>query len=340
MVNAHVGQSTKGSEIRTDNLMAFKMDAVIGDENKVGPAGMTYFSGVNVSRTAVGHPWTMGTEYNWVGESNIYFWSYAPASLGSNFSITSESPSGSETTLAFDYEVKGTPASQEDLILAYNCEKRNFDDSKTTITGGTSSETGTDVNDAYVNVHFYHALSEISFAVSTDDGTFDTDLVIESITLKNVSGAGSCVFTGPSKDSGFAWTPSTDDADYADFTITGLDTHNFTYLASSSTGDDNWAKGSYGAGKTLFTTKNLLFMIPQDHSSTSTEGLEEAHIIVTFHRISNNNDESVRVDLEDKWEPGKYYKYKIGALTVGTKILLDYSLSVNDWVDGSKDLSL
>lgn len=337
-VNALVGNSAKGGEITTSNLMAFKMDAVIGDDSGLEPANMVYFRGATVSRSAVGQPWVMAPEYKWVGEKDIHFWSYAPAVPNGTLSITSESPAGAETKLGFDFRTTTSASSQEDLIFAYNCERRDFDEDKEHITGGTTtdaSQPGIE-NTNQVNVKFYHALSEISFAVSTDDGTFDTDLKIDEITLENVSRSGSCVFTGPLKDAGFVWTPSATDC--ADFSATGLGTNSFEDIAVS--GDANWQAGSYGSpSKTLLTTKNLFFVIPQDHSS-DVQGLPDAFITILFHRISTGNTDRLKVKIEDKWKPGEYYKYKIKATTAATMILLDCELCVEDWVDGSGSISL
>lgn len=351
-LNVNIEGSTRGSLITRDNIDKFNMDAVLGETCTVGPANKKYISGAVVNKTSP-ITWATDRDYYWVDDVPLHFWSYAPAASDRNGILVIDSESATANEISFSYAVAAQSDSQDDLVFAYNIEMRkcNEDDDEI-IDGGSSNVGGTNhdgskniQNTNEINIHFYHALSQIKFAVSPDDDTFDTDLVIEAIRINNVADFGTCVYDGALNAGRFAWTPATDS--YADYELTDLDeefteVYGFAELASDETDNTYWTYGTYtnGGPKTLFTTSNLLFLIPQDHRDESTQGLGKAEIEVVFHRRSTGNEETVSVDIKDNWEAGKYYTYKIKATTVATSILLDYVLVVNDWVDGKKDLML
>lgn len=64
-------------------------------------------------------------------------------------------------------------------------------------------------------------------------------------------------------------------------------------------------------------------MIPQ--------ALESATLEVVFEKNADGRTMPKQVTLNDTWEPGKYYTYKIKASSVNA---YDFDLSVSLWIEG------
>ena len=250
------------------------------------------------------------TDFMWLNNVGIHFWSYYPISLGmaegsAVRNITQPVP-GSDV-LGFTYfqpaaEEGSDATNQKDIIFAGNAEIREFNRNTGEIESG---------KDATVDITFHHALSEIRFCVSTDDGTFDPSLTITKVTIVNAAGSGSCEFTLPST---FEWSNLNDRCDYSQDcgTLPG---------ATNS----EWHVGTYTSGgvtKNLYTTLNPFFLIPESD-------LSDLSVEVTFKTGATPADFITRnVTLSGIWKAGFYYTYKIKAeLTTN----LEMSLSLLDW---------
>lgn len=248
-------------------------------------------------------------EWNWINDVGLHFWSYYPddTTLGTASRIITE-PSAASNFLSFTYSLPTASAgsdasSQKDIIFAGNAEKRVFND-QGDISSATSSEAGYTRADNEVDIKFHHALSEIRFAVSPDDGTFDSNLTIKTIKLASVAGKANCKFTLPST---FVWSGHTSYMDCSQ-----------TVNASFSSAPTGWKSSTFDTNKTLYTLNERFYLIPQDASTVSIE--------VTFAR--NSQEVTKSFTLSDEWAAGCYYTYKINA-HVTTDISL--SISLLDW---------
>lgn len=114
--------------------------------------------------------WTIDGSPTWVSGTTTRFWAWHPVSLSKRV-ITGPSNDGHTVTfgsdsLAFSYTtptVNGTSdaTNAEDPIFAYGAKVYEKDHT-----------------DEFIDLTFHHALSEVRFCVSTDDGTFDTSMEI------------------------------------------------------------------------------------------------------------------------------------------------------------------
>lgn len=142
----------------------------------------------------------------------------------------------------------------EDLLFAYS-KKVNFNPYK---------------DSDIINITFHHALAQVRFCVSTDDGTFDKGLKIKSISISNLatSGTGSFTDSGNAEKNEYAYSPTNDSYDQFIWTgQTGNVTFGQTYNADFSTSTvSSWAKGTYTKDSheyNLYTSQNVFFMTPQ-----------------------------------------------------------------------------
>ncbi len=342
-VASDIEPGTKGGRLTKGNLAEFSIDVISGGSSSwAGEKGSTYLSRVPVRKS--GSDWltynaagTAVTEYSWVDNVMLYFWSHSPAKTTGKFEVSSQSADGKEDEMVFSFTPAADPADQEDLLLGFNGELREFDATGEEVVNATSTNPNYEFvaergNEVKISLH--HALSEVSFCVSTDDDTFSADLSILSIQLSGIAAGGSCTFLGePDEDETFFnWTPSADTTSYK--LVLNTD-----FASDPASDDEQWSTGSYTMTSrgthNLFTTKNCLYIIPQDMSK-----LAKPRIKVTFKRTSNGEVATKEIALGDNLAPGKYYKYKIKAQKVGADIFLSYVLIVNDWLDGTDTISL
>ena len=311
--------NTKGSTITEDNLNRFQIIAIAdgGWHDNEG----NYSAGVYFTDQAVksGSTWNMGSHF-WLNNVNLHFWSFSP--VGSDLDTPAEgllsikTPSAGENSISFSYALPTTSpgsddaSNQKDIVFAGNSETRTFNGS-----GALSSSSSR--NDSNVDIDFYHPLSEIQFAISPTDGSFDIEgLGIKAITIKNICGSGSCQFTIPST---FAWTPDTGDKnDYSQ--------NCNTVFNSTSTAPTGWSKGNFTDSEsntqTMFVYDNPFFMIPQTLSGTN-------NLSVTFVKKSDGTEINKEVTLNDSWKPSRYYKYKLSAKTLGHDV--EFSATILPW---------
>lgn len=259
--------------------------------------------------------WTIDGAPTWVAGTTTRFWAWHPVSLSSDVF----GPSNDGTTvrygadsLAFSYStptVNGTTDATraEDIIFAYG--------SKVYEEGST---------DAFINLTFHHALSQVRFCVSTDDGTFDPGLKISNITITNLKTYGEAFFNG--RTDGFIWSGRS-----------GASSFGQNYNASFKTLPvSGWTAGSYSTGgKTynLHTCQNVFFMIPQTVSTNTSDDTKTNYMKVTFDADGKTIVKSVPIAdaTGDEWLPDRYYTYKINATIVGRDI--EASISLMDWSD-------
>lgn len=299
-------QDTKSAVVTTDNLSTFQIYAVADDAYVDNATETNYEAGAYFTDVAArnGDTWDMGDTHYWLNNVGIHFWCWYPKN-GELASRTINPPAAGDNTLSFSYSLP-TPSAgndatnQKDLIFAGYSDTRSFNENSTE-------------DDGKFDLTFYHPLSEIRFAVSPDDGTFNSGLRIKSIGFSGLKSSGDCVFTPASS---FAWSNLAGNAAYSQI-----------YNAAFTSAPAGWTVGSYtdalSTSRTLYTTENVFFMIPQTLSSATLE--------VVFVNIADGRETPKQVLLNDIWAAGKYYTYKIKASSIDA---YDFDLSVSLWVEG------
>lgn len=320
---------TKGKEIISDNLGseygAFVMDCWVDEDYIIysgtyGTEANTiterhYFDEVDVTYDS-STGWSLDTDQYWLNRVDMTFWSWAPKGAAS-LVVNNDSLSG-EDEISFTYTSPATVKSQKDVLFAYS-----FSPGSQHSDGGSNNS---------LDITFHHALAQIRFSVSPDDGTFkigSTDgYEIVSIALSGVPSYGECTFDGPeangatSAPCGFTWS---DQANPASFTSS---CGNYTTTAE-------WNKDSYTSGSDtydLYTTKEVFFVIPNSAAGKTAD--------ITFKRKSDGTFITKQVALKDKvtedpdeWKAGYYYNYKIKATDINSDLSLDLTVSPWDVVD-------
>lgn len=343
------GVATKGSTMTTSNNtsgnvsiqdVGFVMNAYAesdwvdhADNETTKSKGLYFTTGVSYNESST-PKWTMASVQYWLNDVSLTFWSWDNTTNGiigtGAGKLTQPSYTLGTGKLSFSYELPAhteankDAASQKDIVFAYNTEIRQFKADENEITGGSGTSGR---SDEYVDIHFYHALSEVLFAVSPADGTFDKDVKIKDISIKSVKAEGSCVFTGTGGKSGFAWEPKGDaayftqtyDADFSGYVSTATD--------KSITG---WTLGTYVKDKgeltertyDIYSCNEKFFLIPQTLGT-------DARITVTFVSggVETTLEQSVNGDI---WNPGYYYKYKIN-YSDSSDGPVSFSIKLVDW---------
>lgn len=292
----------------------------------------------------------------WVSsEGNMSFWSWVKLQKSTedisidreNSALYLTSPNVDETKgvkMVFDYTLPTPTAetdpsatsfsdasNQEDLVFSY------WEDALENTTPDADEPTYPEEQEVWV--HFYHALAQIRFAFSNNDGSFEDGLQIKSIAISEVVSGGTCIFWGNlamnefvNKDpyqasnntrdvaSLFTWSDLKSSKTYRqDYGITVKDPYS---EASEYAG---WTLGSYTKNSdtfNLFTCQNVFMMIPQTLTSSACvrltvfdpdkpEGQKEQEFV------------SYLKPLGATWEPGKYYTYKLNYLNNQITFSLD-----------------
>lgn len=312
---------TRSTPITTSSLTEFHLVAIADgsyhDNARDYSSGMYFEDRVSKS----GEEWIMSEDHFWLNQVNLHFWCWSPSDDALDSAaeglLSVSMPSAGSNSLSFSYSmpesVDGNDASnQKDIVFAGNSESRTFGGDGG-ITGHSSSNAKYSRNDNEVDIVFHHALSEICFAVSPDDGSFDTEAIgIDKVTLSNIHGSGNCTFTLPST---FNWSVSGTDKQYSQ-----------NYDATFGTLPSGWTSGTFkdngGDSHLIYTCSNAFLVIPQT--------LSGAVLSVTFRRLDDDSTIVKEKVLDnDTWRAGEYYKYKIGAKNLGHDI--DFSAMVMDW---------
>ena len=227
--------------------------------------------------TPSGDKWTTEETYFWP-EGTLHFYAHAPYN---NNNITIKN---SEKQISFSHTVPDEATAQPDILFAYKaCSKAQS-------TGGT------------VPLEFYHALAGVKFVAS--DITAGT--IIQSITLKNLYGAGSCTYTyneeapeGTEKGT-FAWTPSGDKKDFKET------------LNVKSTGETEQA---------ITTPQATFMMIPQDLTGVTVE-------VAVQTADGQNYTLTGSLAKTGKWEAGKIYTYYISTESINWEYVFTVTPSI------------
>lgn len=322
-----VSTQTKSAEITTKKLEdagQFVMDAWLDDDyydRITDPAHPVLVEGRrhhiisngtgNVSYSSL-NGWNLVTEYDWVSDLNTRFWCYAPVSTKGDREVSDPAaPAADDLNFTYSMSEPGTTVSGKH-IDADNCDDIIFAYVKQQFTGSNDK----------ISILFLHAMSQIEFCISTDDQTFDKTLKLKSISLSNVYKSGSCTFSGPGRSFSWSYLPAGSPE-----TATFVQDYDISFYPEEPEPEDGWISGSYSSdGKTYnpFSSTNNFFFIPQDNSTKN----------VQIQAVFDDNGTIITTDpvtINDIWEPGYYYKYKLKATTVGRYI--QFTVSLIDWIN-------
>lgn len=333
---------TKGTVTTTSSITkagAFCMCSYVADQYFVGegePLGEPgiYFGSLDATSANVvqnAGAWEISGAPTWIDGVTMRFWSWYPVSVIGTRTISGPVDGGGAgsfagDTLAFSYALPtadgvsdADDAASEDLLFAFT--KADYDEDNTSI-----------------DVTFHHALAQVRFCVSVNDGTFDAhSLGIKNISITNLATSGSCKFSDDGLAANNSYSFNTGEDSYDQFVWTGQsgsatigqDYDVADFLSSTLTG---WASGSYskdGHSYSLLTNTNVFFMIPQTLSG-NTGAADDNKISIDF--IFGEDTITKTVTLPgDTWRADHYYTYKIKATTVGRDI--DMSINLVGWSD-------
>lgn len=333
-INVRVSAAdTKGTVTTTDGLKAsgaFSMMACVSDdyvkEETEGVyttiTGGPYFSGNgNVTLSSTG--WVISGEYKWVADVYTHFWAWHPVTVSGR---------------SIDVPVMDTPVTGGDKY-PYTGEL-TFSYTTPAVNGTADADNAVDILFAYTNkkytgdngesidLTFHHALSQVRFCVSTDDGTFDKSLIIKNISISNLATSGNASF----KEDEYTWD-----------NLSGSNVFGQDYNADFSTSTvAGWTKGTYTDKKgtpettddvshTLYTCENVFFMIPQKVTSSN-----EMTVVFDYKGVTTTKTVPIADTTGDVWMSDHYYTYKIKATTVGRDI--DLSVSLVGWTNRKEEI--
>ena len=265
--------------------------------------------------------WSISNDPVWLNGVNLRFFCWSPLDSGLKGSRSITNASVKSDTLRFSYTANSgyTSETTEDLIFSYNAQTVKYDESGSKTSG-----------DEKVSIEFSHALSQIRFCLSTDDGTYDKSLKLVSVKFKSEPVGGNCIFKGTgtvAANTMFTWTPS---SSTADFTQTFNAEFGKLDASSSEIVPTDWVKGSYSKNSTTYNlytcTGDVMFLVPQ-------KNFTDKEIEVTFQKGTATPVTLTASLPDDTWVAGKYYTYKIKALKT-----LSLTLLASDWVKAGEDL--
>ena len=147
--------------------------------------GKLFMDNEEISK-AFNNVWSPDVTYFWPAKGKLDFYAYAAASNVPTINITQEK------NIKFNYTVPDPATSQPDIMFAHTTRSKE--------TGGP------------VELNFNHALAAVKF-VAKDV----TNCTVESITLKDLYGEGSCTYTydTETETATFAWTREGDKKDFS-----------------------------------------------------------------------------------------------------------------------------
>ena len=268
-----------------------------------------YMKNVKVDNLANGI-WSSDEEHFWPEdeEMTLDFFAYAPAVFGENPVFAEDDiqykPSDSNgKIMSFDYTVPGSGESvtnaaelQPDIMFAYSSQNKK----------DTDPATGS------VPLKFYHALAGVKFVAKDITGG-----TVKSITLKNLSGTGTCTytFTTGSDEPSIVWTD-----------LDGQD--------RSFSQEFNVQVTNQQTGEQDITDKNpetTFMMIPQN--------IENAIVEILFNdgktdytltgklfdpsRLSTEGDDDLKT-----WDAGKIYTYAISTESINWTYVFEVTPSI------------
>ena len=267
---------TRGS--KKDNLSAYSNFGVTALYQNEG-SYVSLFD--DATATNSGKYWNIPDASNntWPIKSKVSFHAYAPHSSESN-SMLSSSPDLTNVQTNIHYKASSADAdivNQPDLIVATNAAKRSKTDANTP-----------------VDLQFSHALTAVSFAMSSDLADVIGDgAQLTSVSLQGIPNEGDCQLIakdGKHDSSSAIWKLGSAKGNYT----FDLSAKNVTVGSNLPLTDDN----------------QTLMMIPQ----TLPVG---AKLEFTFKL--NSQTQVLTVDLDgQKWEAGKSVIYKLSAKAINT----------------------
>ena len=267
---------TRGS--KKDNLSAYSNFGVTALYQN-GDAYVSLFD--DAIATNSGKYWNIpdASNHTWPIGSEVSFHAYAPHSSESN-SMLSSSPDLTNVQTNIHYTASSADAdivNQPDLIVATNAAKRSTTDANTP-----------------VDLQFSHALTAVSFAMSSDlADVIGKGAQLISVSLQGIPNEGDCQLIaqdGKHTSSSAIWKLGSATGTYT----FDLSTKNITVGSNLPLTDDN----------------QTLMMIPQ----TLPDG---AKLEFTFKL--NGQSQVLTVNLDgQKWEAGKSVIYKLSAKAINT----------------------
>lgn len=222
-----------------------------------------------------------GNERFWPGKQTLDFYACAPYEYNGKKPLDNEEVSYGNKKISFSYTIPKTTngndaKSQPDLMFAF---------------ASHSVETS---NSGRVLLNFEHALAAIKFeALDIVGGT------VNSISIKGVRGAGSCIYDA-SKDTGkFVWTP------------TGYRT-SFSQNFNKQLNDQQTGKQEI----TGDDSETTFIMVPQ--------ALDEESVIEIVMKTKDGITHTLTAPLKGhKWEAGKIYTYTISTESINWTYVFD-----------------
>lgn len=296
---------TKGTPVTTGNIQdvygSFKTTAFCG--------GQPYSGLQDATVTYSNSEWAFDNVYYWPSDgSSLTFCSVAPIGTWNNQVSNLSWNNGTEAT--FTYTLPSPNGSsdafnQDDLLIAMDTQS-----------AGTSGE---------AEINFHHALTFVDFIVGSLK-----DVTINSISLKNFYGTGTCTYT-PGSTPSFSWSSPSNKNTYV---------QDFGQKIESST-DDGYSIGDWS---------KTFMMIPQQLPS-------DAEIVITYntdktvsYKIgADNTTKDKSGNLINNWSPyaGKSITFKVNKNDpmIDVVIVMDmsYSLTItseNYKIDEKKGSSL
>ena len=266
-----------------------------------------YMKNVKVDNLANGI-WSSDEEHFWPEdeEMTLDFFAYAPAVFGENPVFAEDDiqyTTSDGKKMTFGYEVPGSGEGvtnaaelQPDIMFAYSSQNKK----------DTDPATGS------VSLKFYHALAGVKFVAKDISGG-----TVKSITLKNLSGTGTCTytFTTGSDEPSIVWT----DLDGQDRSFSQVFD---VQVTNQQTGEQD------------ITDKNeetTFMMLPQN--------IENAVVEILFNdgktdytltgklfdpsRLSAENDDDLKT-----WDPGKIYTYAISTESINWTYVFDVTTNI------------
>lgn len=213
--------------------------------------------------------WSPDVTYFWPAKGKLDFYAYAAASNVPTINITKEK------NITFNYTVPDPATSQPDIMFAHTTRSKD--------TGGP------------VELNFNHALAAVKF-VAKDV----TNCTVESITLKNLYGKGSCTYTydTETETATFVWTREGDKKDFSQEFEVNL-TDNDGKETTQPITDENEA--------------TTFMLIPQPLKGITVEVVVE----------TDEGTSTLTGSLTGEWLPGHIYTYAISTESINWEYVFE-----------------
>lgn len=213
--------------------------------------------------------WSPDVTYFWPAKGKLDFYAYAAASNVPTINITKEK------NITFNYTVPDPATSQPDIMFAHTTRSKE--------TGGP------------VELNFNHALAAVKF-VAKDV----TNCTVESITLKNLYGEGSCTYTydTETETATFVWTREGDKKDFSQEFEVNL-TDNDGKETTQPITDENEA--------------TTFMLIPQPLKDITVEVVVE----------TDEGTSTLTGSLTGEWLPGHIYTYAISTESINWEYVFE-----------------